>query len=490
MSAMTKIPARSILERIEELTPEQRRVLSFRLRASSGSGPTRGLQPGGAQRLVAYARPAEPNAASIDDVRSFLKSRLPEFMQPAELLLMDEFPRTPNGKIDLRALPEAARLPTAEAGGPVAPRDDLERQLVEIWEELLGTQPIGIRDDFFELGGHSLLSMRFFIQLEKTLNKKLPLTMLFEEATIEYIAQKIREEGRDADWSALVPIQPHGNRPPFFCIHGQTGDVLWFRELGQQLAPEQPLYGLQSRGLDGEQEPISSIEEMAEFYIQVIRDVQPTGPYFLGGASLGGTIALEMARRLQTDGEEVALLVMFDHAAYNLDYTSTEPTPMVWVRIGWRVMRNFPRWLTALLNLSPQHIFGRVRRKARLAWKSISNPSSDSREAARLVEARDMLDYADELPEHRLRLIEANYDAIVNYRPERYPGRITLIQAESQPLFSQRDRDVGWKNLSDGGVVVSRLPGSHEEIFKMPHVQRMADLLKTCIDNAPRSPGG
>ena len=196
-----------------------------------------------------------------------------------------------------------------------APRTPLERQLTDIWESVLERSPIGVQDNFFELGGHSLLALRLFTRIEQEVGMNLPLATLFKGTTIESLATIIEQPSDSSDWATLVEIQPKGSKTPFFCIHGITGDILWFRELGQCLASsDQPFYGLQSRGLDGAATPFEDIESMAAFYIEEIRRVQPRGPYSFGGASLGGTIALEMAQQLTAQGEVVKALVMFDHA--------------------------------------------------------------------------------------------------------------------------------------------------------------------------------
>ncbi len=470
--------------RIDRLTPEKRALLALRLDSLAQRAAVEPEARELSARLVAYAVPEPGEELSPNELRGFLVERLPDYMLPAEFIFLDELPRTPNGKVDLRALPEPQVRPAQQRETGSAPKDQIEKRLVDIWETLLGVSPIGVHDNFFELGGHSLLSMRLFVQVEKEFDVKLPLAVMFQDATIEFLAGKIREENLETDWPTLVPIQPQGDRIPFFCVHGQTGDILWFRDLGRQLAPDQPLYGLQARGLDGEQQPFDSIEAMAAHYMKVIRALQPRGPYFLGGASLGGTVAFEVAQRLLAEGQEVPLLVMFDHGAYNVPYDNHQPQLQATASRALRFGRNFPRWLRTFSRLPSGQITGRVRRKVRLALKNARGRFQGETAAPPLIEATDMLDYADELPDHRLRLLQAHYQAIVNYHPGRYPGRITLFQAHSQPLFSTYDPDVGWKQLAEGGVEVHIIPGSHEEIFKEPNVQIMADLLRKCIETA------
>lgn len=192
------------------------------------------------------------------------------------------------------------------------PRDETEKQLTQIWEELLNVRPIGPRNNYFELGGSSLLAARLFSRIEKIFDVRLPLSTLIEAQTIEDLARILRGNGTVPSWSPLVKIQTGGSRPRFFCVHGGGGNVLIYRDLARHLGPDQPFYGLQSQGLDGQQPLLDRIEDMAALYLRHIRKVQPHGPYFLGGYCMGGTVALEMAQQLKAQGEDVALLALFD----------------------------------------------------------------------------------------------------------------------------------------------------------------------------------
>jgi thioesterase domain-containing protein/acyl carrier protein len=194
----------------------------------------------------------------------------------------------------------------------VAPRGTLEERLAGIWSEVLGIPLVGIHDDFFALGGHSLLAVSLFARIEKTFSQRLPLATVFQAPTVGQLADVLRRKGEGAPWSPLVAIQPHGSRPPFFCVHGWGDQVLIFHALAQHLGPEQPFYGLQAPDQDAEGIISSKIKEMAASYVGELRGVQPEGPYFLGGYSVGGVVALEMAQQLLTQGQDVALLAMFD----------------------------------------------------------------------------------------------------------------------------------------------------------------------------------
>ena len=177
---------------------------------------------------------------------------------------------------------------------------------------------ISMTDDFFELGGDSLSAANLFVEIQKTLGKNLPLATLFEKPTIEKLAEALSQDGWKPDWSPIVAVQPQGSHPPFFCVHGGFGGILFYGELARCLGTEQPLYGLQAEGLDGRPINHSTIPSMAAYYVRQMRQVQPQGPYFLGGYSFGGVVAFEMAHQLFAVDQEVALLVLFDSSDYKI----------------------------------------------------------------------------------------------------------------------------------------------------------------------------
>lgn len=286
-------------------------------------------------------------------------------MVPSYFVFLDSLPLTPSGKVNRRELPAPNYIRTQTDQALIAPRNVVETQLIRIWEDLLEVKPIGINDDFFELGGHSLLAVHLFTEIKKTFGTNLPLATLFQGSTVADLAKLIVEQPDQQLWTSLVAIQPQGSKPPIFCVHGGTGDVLWFRELAHHLGKEQPFYGLQSRGLDGCQEPFTRIEDMAAHYISEIRLVQPEGPYLLGGYCFGGEVVYEMARQLQSQGEKVLLLAIISSIP-NIGYHKAP-----W---GYRYIASFinniPHWVTNLQELERQEIFARIRRRARVFKKN------------------------------------------------------------------------------------------------------------------------
>ncbi|NEN99012.1 MAG: amino acid adenylation domain-containing protein, partial [Moorea sp. SIO3I7] len=267
----------------------------------------------GNKRLVAYYV-SEEESVTTNQLREFLKQKLPDYMVPSAFVTLDTLPLTPNGKVDRFALPAPDGEITREHKY-VAPRTTIELELTQIWSDVLNLTSVGVQDNFFELGGNSLIAVRLMSLIQEKFQINLPLATLFQSPTIEQLAVVLGSDSSTTLWSPLVPIQPNGSLPPFFCVGGAGGNVLYFHHLARYLGGDQPFYGLQAQGLDGETKPLESIEEIAGQYIKAIQTVQPVDPYFLGGHSFGGKIAFEMATQLQRLGESVALVAILDTSA-------------------------------------------------------------------------------------------------------------------------------------------------------------------------------
>ncbi len=435
----------------------------------------------GDKRLAAYfvMKAEQPFQSNV--LRTFLKERLPESMLPSSFTRIESVPFTPNGKVDRRALPLPEQAERDLGHEQVQARNTTEEKLVQIWQDLLKVKPIGVTDNFFELGGHSLLAVHLFSRIKNEFNVNLPLATLFQRTTIEQLTEAIQKKSEPATWSSLIPIEPQGNHPPFFCIHGVTGDILWFRDLAHALAPHYPFYGLQARGLDGIQQPFSQIEAMATYYITEMRRIQAKGPYFLGGASFGGSVAYEIAQQLLQQGEEVALLAIFDQPPPNVTVYVENKTLKSKLNRILKVARNFPGWFGEFLKLGPERILLRIRRKLKLAQKIREYSKTENPE---LFDATDFIDFAGELSPHRQQLIMSHYEAMKDYIPQSYRGRVTLFRAKARPLMSTHDPEAAWKELNLGGLDVINVPGTHEGMFKVPHVNYLAGQLKKLIDQA------
>ncbi|MCG1019617.1 MULTISPECIES: non-ribosomal peptide synthetase [Burkholderiaceae] len=275
------------------------------------------------KRLIAYVV-AEPDDALAGTLRTHVAAALPEYMVPSAFVRLDALPLTPNGKLDRRALP----APTADAlahQAYEAPQGKLETTLAEIWSELLGVDQVGRHDSFFALGGHSLLAVQMISRSRTALGISIPMHTLFEAPTLAALSQRVsaQENMQDESFAVLLPIQPHGARPALFCVHPVTGLSWHYRGLVSHLEADQPVYGLQARGLDGDSSPAVTIEAMAADYIQQIRRIQPRGPYYLLGWSFGGKVVHSMATQLEQQGELVALLAVLDTTPDHMQRNNT-----------------------------------------------------------------------------------------------------------------------------------------------------------------------
>jgi len=423
-------------------------------------------------------------------LRCFLKEKLPEYMVPSAFVVLEALPLTPNGKVDRRALPAPNPLRSESESSFVAPQTSMEVTLAHIWANLLNLEQVGIYDNFFELGGDSLLSMRLMEQIYQQCDRELPLSALFLAPTVERLANRLQSETDSLTWSPLVTIQPRGSKPPFFCVHPILGVVFPYYELARHLGCDQPFYGLQPIGIDGEQLPHTRIEDMASTYIKALRLVQPQGPYFLGGWSFGGLVAFEMAQQLQTK-HQVALLAMLDTPA---PVASNKPSLCesfkfllnTAVRSVWPYILDYFYLLTA-----PDQ-----QRDADSATNSALNPSQQLGVKGfwhdlmghvafanfRSQESRlQMLNEPTIRP--MLRVLQASSQAALSYKPETYSNQITLFRTSEQPMKAHRDSTMGWGELAVGGnVEVHRVPGNHLTTLRQPHVQVLAQQLKACIE--------
>ncbi|KAK9768275.1 hypothetical protein K7432_001189 [Basidiobolus ranarum] len=264
------------------------------------------------KRLVAYivAKPYEKLASTL---RAHILDRLPDYMTPSAFVRLDELPLAPNGKLNRRVLPapndQAFANQTYEA-----PQGEIENALADIYAGLLNVKLISRHDSFFTVGGHSLLAIQMIGRIHTTLGIKIALSTVFEAPTITELAHRLAmpKASEGDSFAVMLPLKPKGTRYPLFCVHSVIGLSWSYIGLSKYISVDQPIYGLQSRGLNGTSALAESIDAMASDYISQIRRIQPKGPYFLLGRSFGGRVAFAMATLLEQQGEKVALLAMLD----------------------------------------------------------------------------------------------------------------------------------------------------------------------------------
>ncbi len=264
----------------------------------------------GDRRLVAFVVPKHDIAN--EELLRHLEKSLPAYMVPSAIFQLEAMPLTPSGKIDRKALPKAPLTDIARGQGHeyVAPTSLEHFQLLQIWEELLDARPIGIRDNFFRLGGHSLLAARLSLRIEQVFGKKIALNMLFASPTIEELANALSQDHTDREQASVTVIQIGKKQRPFFFLHGDwTGGPFYCFTLAHTFGPEQPFYAINTYNFNGPVFPLT-LEDMAAAHLKALRDIQPEGPYLLGGFCNGALIAYEMARQLQAAGQETDLLLL------------------------------------------------------------------------------------------------------------------------------------------------------------------------------------
>jgi amino acid adenylation domain-containing protein len=406
----------------------------------------------GDRRLVAYVAGAVPSA----DLRQHLRGQLPEYMVPSVLELLDELPLTANGKIDRRALPAPGR---SAPPGLVAPRTPVEEILVEIWREVLGVESVGVEDNFFERGGHSLLAVSLMFQIEKRFGRSLPLAALFEHPTLAALADLLSQERWLRPRSHLAMLQPSGDREPFFCVHPVGGNVLCYVDLARRLGPEQPVHALQSLDPAPGGERPASIEEMAAVYLRELTRVQPRGPYRLGGWSMGGLVAFEMARQLKREGQPVELVALIDTPPPAAEPGRAPDEVELVAELAGDIARMLGRQVEiARQELEPLTLTGKLEHVAVIA------------RAAGLV-PRDF-GLAQILP--LFETFAANLRASRSYVAGPYSGSVTAWFSEETRALLPPERLDGWSRLTLGGVETAILPGGHYDLLRHPMVEVLA----------------
>lgn len=424
------------------------------------------------KRLVAYVVTNGGEKIGTSELRDHLKRSLPDFMVPAMFVELDEFPLTPNGKIDRKALPAPSY--SLVEGNPcyVAPRNDVESELVRIWERLLKMSPIGVRDDFFELGGDSLISVSLFVEIENHFGIELPLSALVGSPTIEKLAIALSQGDSSSSTKYLVPLQSEGDRAPLFCMHAAGGNVLFYRDLASELGNEQPFYGLQARGVTDKSETAHDrVEDMARDYLREIRSLQPSGPYHLCGASFGGLVAFEVARQLIAMGEKVGTLALFDTYApgqviAGVAESKSHPLKALVFRVKSvsSQLHEIEVWKKRLefVRSKAEKVHKKVKRK--IAWTKNQFAIEYNKATGR------------ELPPDMMRNHAAIQKAMDTYMPEKFDGNMLLFRASEQPT-ADFDPHLGWDQFVTGKVKAVVVKGTHGALTVYPFATDLAAKL-------------
>jgi acyl-CoA synthetase (AMP-forming)/AMP-acid ligase II/thioesterase domain-containing protein len=420
----------------------------------------------------------DDRTATPENIRAFVATRLTYSKAPRKLLILPELPKGSTGKLQRIGLADKLGLASTDQDDDepqdalVAPRTSTETALARMWMELLRIDRVGVNNDFFRLGGDSVLAAGLFTEIHQTFGKDLPMATLLNGATIEHLARMI--DNPATSWSSLVELQAQGACPPFFLVHGVGGEVASFKELARHLAVDMPFYGIQAPHATTEGTSAPSIETIAAHYLKEVRQLQPRGPYFLGGYSMGSTIAFEMAQQLGAQAQEVAMLAIVD---------STAPGKSSQQGIGKPgALRQFFSdayyYLTDdLARLSLKELWQQTKNKTLAAAHHFNGLFLRHKPLmAGALRAKRVFEGATLAGRFR-RVVEAHYQALLNYNPRPFKGRLTLFRARGRFPLPALGADLGWRPLAGSGTDVVFLPGNHETILKQPCVRYLGERL-------------
>jgi thioesterase domain-containing protein/acyl carrier protein len=376
----------------------------------------------------------------------------------------------------------SAPLPRAADAAPASGAENIEATLASWWQELLGVDQVHPGDDFFSLGGHSLIGVRLFAKIKKTFGVDLELAVLFEARTLRQLAEVIRgaqpaaragePSARQAPrtqktWTSLVAVQPNGSKPPLFCVHANSGDVLFYEQLGRALAPDQPLYAFLSPLVAQPDRTDITFESMAALYIREMRAFYPSGPYLLGSASFGGYILYEMARQLQEQGITPGLVLILDIAVPGSgEYLGTGAKLKEFggkiSHGGWGYLRK------------------KAREKSAYFWERFLYGAVYPAMLRCYLAAKLPLPNALRYYYHS----QAHWRVFAGYTFKPFPGKITLVRALDrgpEVLGHREDPALGWGSLALGGVEIIEVPTGHFNMLFEPYVETFVETLKTIL---------
>ncbi|MEM7586222.1 MAG: alpha/beta fold hydrolase, partial [Acidobacteriota bacterium] len=371
---------------------------------------------------------------------------------------------------------------TDEASEPTAdaPAGASEQAIAAAFCEILGVERVGRHDDFFELGGSSLSALHLPALLRTSLGAELDATALLESPTVALLAEHVGEleQGQPQRPACLVRLSASGTGSPLFMVHPVGGTIYWFRDLARALDAGRPFYALQSPGLHDGEETLGSVEEMAAHYLEAVRQTQPHGPYWLGGSSMGGSIAFEMARQLRAADEDVALLVLLDSPCLDqLPPRPDEAQILASVFNGSCPLDvDTLRDLLASQNLDTvlQRISEAAAERAEAVaagsngnGASAPEPSPDGQPTTHRDEVRRLY-----------RVSSANVNALYTYEPEPQPVSAMFLRAAHRREVDAQRPELPWVALAEDGIEIQPVPGDHVSMNYPPNVDEVARRLR------------
>ncbi|MFD3872116.1 amino acid adenylation domain-containing protein [Streptomyces sp. NPDC058623] len=428
----------------------------------------------GDRRLVGYVEAEGDARPSQEELREHLRGFLPDYMVPSVIVRMDSLPLNTSGKIDRRSLP--APVVERTDGSYVPPRDALELEVAHVWEEVLGVSPVGLHDRFFDLGGHSLLVLRLMAEIEKRFGRQLPVAAIFRGATVERFARMLREGYEEEHTVHLVDLGSGENESrgttaaPVFFAHPAGSEVVCYMPFAELIEGGRRVYALASPPPVDGRLPFDGFGRRAAAYAELIREVQPQGPYTVAGWCYGGANAYAVAAELERTGERVSVIMM-DANAPAVVPKGTEPDRADIVEaVAANLQWDYGDRLKSAEELRGMTQDEHLDHLLELARASDYLPPDAGREQIASV----------------LELWEANLRLLWNFRPDPVNGRVTLIRAAEET----HDPAGSWRELTGRDIDVRTVEGNHYTMMRHPHVKGVASVLNEVLRDQDRETGG
>ena len=416
--------------------------------------------------LVGYLVAQPGTELTVAEVKAAATESLPSYMVPGILVVLDELPLTANLKIDRNRLP----APVATSNAPFErPRDATEIMLARMWTEILGVSPVGIHDNFFDLGGHSLLAVRLSAAIRAEWDVDIPISLLLRQGTIAELGAVVRQGGGEKSHTPMVTLREgEPDQRPLFLFHPFGGTVFCYVEMTRHLPLGRPVLAVQAPGIENEGEAEVSVEEMAERYLAWIREIQPAGPYSLGGWCFGGVIAYEAARLLREAGEQIDLVAAIDSRApveANIPDSADDSTLLSWFA------RDLAVPYGKVLDIDPEHL----RELGEGAFDHILQQAAAIGVLAEDADRKQVLRYFE--------AYLANGIALQTYLPE--PQELDLLLLRAVDEETDYGPALGWDGLIRGQLRVVDVPGDHNSVMFPPNAAVAAQAIAPFMGGNP-----
>ncbi|WP_304197890.1 amino acid adenylation domain-containing protein [Flavobacterium alvei] len=402
---------------------------------------------------------------SIQLWRKELTSHLPVYMIPNVFYILEKIPTTANDKIDRKALLEYKS--NAESKQKyTAPRTDEEKLVATIWKECLNIENIDIFSNFFEMGGHSIKAVKIMYEIKKHTGKRIPISTLLEHTTIEKFA-KLVETSEELFSDCLVPLQPNGNKPPLFMLHGGGLDVLCLVNMSKHFDEDQPFYGLQGVGPKGFDDWYESVEDMAAHYIEAIEKINPNGPYALAGFCVGGIVAFEMSRQLKAKGKDVSMLALLDSYADSSYYYKTQKQK--------KLVKYYAKTSKRLIYLI----------EMLTSWKGFMKRFNSKKEYLQKKHFDQNIQLTEQeilAHEQFTKAVDLIMGILNKYHLKPQKLKVDLIRSKDHPEYGLAPIHLGWKKAALMGVNIHNIPGDNFDIRESPHDKNLAKIFQEILD--------